>query len=234
MNINQSRFIVTGGSKGIGKATAQRLIRKGAKVIITARNEAPLNKTAEEIGAFPVQADVSKPEDVQKTFDQAMEHMGGLDGLINNAGIGGQFSTLEDTSLEDFHNVFGINVFGATLMAQKAAQIFKAQKYGNIINIASTAALKGMERGTVYCASKAALKSMTQCWQAELRKFNIRVMLINPSEVITAFGTEEGTEKEEVKNKLRGEEIAHSIVSALEMDNRGFIPELTVFATNPW
>ncbi|MTI32871.1 SDR family oxidoreductase [Xanthovirga aplysinae] len=234
MNIEQSRFIVTGGSKGIGKATAKNLIQKGGKVIITSRHEEELKKTANEIGAFPVQADVSNPIDIQRTIDHAMEYMGGLDGLINNAGIGGQFSTLEEVQLEDFQKVFSTNVYGATLMAQKAAQIFKAQKYGNIINIASTAALKGFERGTVYCASKAALKIMTQCWQAELRRYNIRVMLINPSEVVTTFGKEEGKEKEEIKNKLRGEEIAHSIVSVLEMDDRGFTPELTVFATNPF
>jgi len=75
---------------------------------------------------------------------------------------------------------------------------------------------------------------MTQCWQADLRKYNVRVILVNPSEVTTAFGSKERVEREEVYNKLRSEEIAHTIVSTLEMDSRGFIPEVTVWATNPF
>jgi len=75
---------------------------------------------------------------------------------------------------------------------------------------------------------------MTDCWRAELRKYNVRVILVNPSEVVTSFGDSEGRERKEVANKLRGIEIAHTIVSSLEMDDRGFIPEVTVWATNPF
>ncbi len=120
------------------------------------------------------------------------------------------------------------------MMGSKAAKLFKEQNKGNIVNIASTAALKGFSNGTVYASSKFALRGMTQCWQAELRKYNVRVILINPSEVTTAFGNSERVERKEVSNKLRSEEIAHTIVSTLEMDDRGFIPEVTVWATNPF
>jgi 3-oxoacyl-[acyl-carrier protein] reductase len=133
-----------------------------------------------------------------------------------------------------FHEVYNVNVFGAAMMGSKAAQLFKKQNYGNIVNIASTAALKGYANGTVYASSKFALRGMTQCWQADLRKYNVRVILINPSEVVTAFGSKERVERKEVANKLRSEEIAHTIVSALKMDDRGFIPEVTVWATNPF
>ncbi len=136
--------------------------------------------------------------------------------------------------MKAFHNVYDVNVFGAALMASEAAKIFKKQKSGNIINIASTAGTKGFANGTVYSSSKFALRGMTQCWQAELRKYNVRVILVNPSEVTTAFGDDERKEKPEVKNKLRPLEIAHTIVSTLEMDDRGFIPEVTVWATNPF
>ena len=131
-------------------------------------------------------------------------------------------------------NVYSVNVFGAALMAKYAAKLFKKQNYGNIINIASTAGTKGFANGTVYASSKFALRGMTQCWQAELRKYNVRVILVNPSEVLTAFGDDEGKERKEVSNKLRSYEIAHTIVSTLEMDDRGFIPEVTVWATNPF
>ena len=234
MQIKDSTFLVTGGSLGIGKSTAKLLVEKGGKVAITGRNKSRLEKAANEIGAFPIHADVAKPEDVKRTYDEFIKEFKELDCLINNAGIGGKWDQVFDLELEDFMNVYSVNVFGAALMAKYAANIFKQQKSGNIINISSTAGTKGFANGTVYASSKFALRGMTQCWQAELRKYNVRVILVNPSEVLTAFGDDEGKESKEVSNKLRGIEIAHIIVSTLEMDDRGFIPEVTVWATNPF
>lgn len=234
MNINNSAFIVTGGSAGIGKATAKLLSEKGGKVAITGRDKSKLEKVAKEINAFPIHANVASEEDVRKTYEIFLEQFGKLDCLINNAGIGDSWNELTDLDMQAFHRVYDVNVFGAALMAREAAKLFKKQKSGNIINIASTAATKGFANGTVYASSKFALRGMTQCWQAELRKYNVRVILINPSEVTTAFGDLDRVEREEVKNKLRPIEIAHAIVSALEMDDRGFIPEVTIWATNPF
>ena len=154
--------------------------------------------------------------------------------MINNAGIGAGFSELTETTLDDFRRVYDVNVFGAAMMGREAAKIFKAQNIGNIVNIASTAALKGFARGTVYSSSKFALRGMTMCWQAELRPFNVRVFLVNPSEVTTAFGKDDREERAEVNNKLRSEEIAHSVIGILEMDQRGYVPEVTIHATNPF
>jgi 3-oxoacyl-[acyl-carrier protein] reductase len=234
MQIKDSTFLITGGSLGIGKATAKLIIEKGGKVAITARNKSRLEKAAKEIGAFPITADVSKPDDIKKTYDVFENEFDRLDCLINNAGIGGKWNDVFNLNPDDFMNVYSVNVFGAALMTKHAANIFKKQKYGNIVNISSTAGTKGYPNGTVYASSKFALKGMTQCWQAELRKYNVRVILVNPSEVQTAFGDDEGKERNEVPNKLRGYEIAHTIVSTLEMDDRGFIPEVTVWATNPF
>jgi 3-oxoacyl-[acyl-carrier protein] reductase len=234
MKIENSIFLVTGGSLGIGKATAQMLSEKGGKVIITGRNEERLKKVAQQINAFPICADVSKEADVLKTYEILLDKFGNLHCLINNAGIGSNWSDITNVDLDDFLKVYSVNVFGAALMAREAAKIFIKQNYGNIVNISSTAGLKGFAYGTVYSSSKFALKGMTQCWQAELRKYNVRVILINPSEVTTAFNNPEGIERAEEPNKLRPLEIAHSVVSALEMDDRGFIPELTVWATNPF
>lgn len=234
MNINNSTFIVTGGSAGIGKATAKLLIDKGGKVAITGRDKIKLEKVAKEINAFPIHADVASEDDVKKTYEIFLKEYGKLDCLINNAGIGDNWNELTDLDMKAFHRVYAVNVFGAALMASEAAKLFKEQKSGNIINIASTAATKGFANGTVYASSKFALRGMTQCWQAELRKYNVRVILVNPSEVTTAFGDLDRVEREEVKNKLRPIEIAHTIVAALEMDDRGFIPEVTVWATNPF
>jgi 3-oxoacyl-[acyl-carrier protein] reductase len=167
------------------------------------------------------------------TYELFLGKFDGLDCLVNNAGIG-EFPTIEELTIEAFMKVYSVNVFGAAMMAKKAAEIFKKQNHGNIINIASTAALKGFARGTVYSSSKFALRSMTECWQAELRPFNIRVMQVNPSEVTTAFGNKERIERAEVANKLTSDEIAHTIKTMLEMDDRGMIPEVTVWASNPF
>ena len=234
MKINNSTFLVTGGSAGIGKATAKMLSDNGGKVAITGRDKDKLDSVAKEINAIPIHADVAKQEDVERTYDEFLKEFSKLDCLINNAGIGGGWAEITELDMKAFHNVYDVNVFGAAMMGSKAAQLFKDQNYGNIVNIASTAALKGYSNGTVYASSKFALRGMTQCWQADLRKYNVRVILINPSEVTTAFGNSERIERKEISNKLRSEEIAHTIVSTLEMDNRGFIPEVTVWATNPF
>ncbi len=234
MKIENSAFLITGGSAGIGKATAKMLVEKGGKAAITGRDKSKLEKVANEIGAYPIHADAAKEEDVNKTYELFLQQFGKLDCLINNAGIGGGWGEITELDIKAFRNVYDVNVFGAAMMGSKAAQIFKKQNYGNIVNIASTAALKGYASGTVYASSKFALRGMTQCWQADLRKYNVRVILVNPSEVTTAFGSSERVEREEVSNKLRSEEIAHTIVSTLEMDDRGFIPEVTVWATNPF
>lgn len=233
MKLHNSTILITGGSLGIGKATAKLLVEHGAQVAITGRNKNRLNATAREIGAYPIHADVANEEDVKRTFIEFMKQYNRLDVLVNNAGIG-IHSELVEVTKEDFEKVWAINVLGATLMAREAAKIFKKQNHGNIINIASTSGLRGYERGTIYVASKFALRGMTECWRAELRKYNVRVTLINPSEVTSAFGNPEGTERSEQVKKLRPIEIAHTIKSALEMDDRGFITDLTVFATNPW
>jgi len=234
MNINNSTFLITGGSAGIGKATAKMLSDKGGKVAITGKAKDKLEKVAKEIKAFPIHADAAKPEDVEKTFHEFLNKFSKLDCLINNAGIGGGWSEITELDMNTFRQVYDVNVFGAAMMGSKAAKLFKEQNKGNIVNIASTAALKGFSNGTVYASSKFALRGMTQCWQADLRKYNVRVILINPSEVTTAFGNSDRVERKEVSNKLGSEEIAHTIVSTLEMDDRGFIPEVTVWATNPF
>ncbi len=234
MHIKDSTFLVTGGSAGIGKATAKLLIEKGGKVAITGRDKSKLEKVAKEIGAFAIHADVAVENDVHRTYELFLKQFGKLDCLINNAGIGDAWNEITELDMKSLHKVYDVNVFGAALMASEAAKLFKKQKSGNIINIASTAGTKGFANGTVYASSKFALRGMTQCWQAELRKYNVRVILVNPSEVTTAFGDNERNEKPEVKNKLRPLEIAHTIVTALEMDDRGFIPEVTVWATNPF
>ena len=235
MKIEGARVLLTGGSLGIGKEAAKLLVEKGALVVITGRGKERVEAAASEVGAYPVVADVAKDEDRKDSFEKAVAHLGGLDCLINNAGIG-VFAPITEVTEEDFQKVFSVNVFGAALMAQLAANHFISKgQGGDIINISSTASLRGYAGGSVYSASKFALRSMSECWRAELRKHDIRVITVNPSEVPTAFRSpDERIERPEEDGKLTSKEIAHTIVSAMEMDNRGFIPEVTVHATNPF
>jgi len=232
MDLNTAKVIITGGSTGIGYETAKQLINKGAKVVICSRNKTDLEKAAQEIGAIAIQADISNEAEVKVLFKEANEKLGGVNVLVNNAGIG-YLAPLTETSEDDFTRIWETNVKGAFLVAKEAANYFIAQNEGNIVNIASTAGQKGFATGTAYCASKFAVSAMTECWRAELRKNNIRVMQVNPSEVVTPFGTKLGYEAQNVDSKLKPSEIAHTIVSMLEMDNVGFITEATVWATNP-
>lgn len=234
MELKGKNILITGASKGLGKATAKLLIDAGANVAITARSNDKLLQTADEIGAFPIQGDVSKEEDVNNIFDIFIEKFGRIDALVNNAGLANGHKSIFDTNLSDWQYVFGINLFGAAMVGKKAATYFKNQNYGNIINIGSTAALKGFANGSVYAASKFAVRGMTDCWREELRKYNIRVILINPTYVPTAFGTIDGIEKTIEDKFVKPTDIAYSIKSALEMDDRAFITELTIWATNPF
>jgi 3-oxoacyl-[acyl-carrier protein] reductase len=119
-------------------------------------------------------------------------------------------------------------------MAREAAKHFIRQGGGNLINIASTSGLKGGKHGTAYSSSKFALRGMTECWRDELRRHDVRVILVNPSEVQTGFFGKVGREQEASPKKLRPQEIADAILGVLEVDDRGFVPELSVFATNPF
>jgi 3-oxoacyl-[acyl-carrier protein] reductase len=232
MDLKNAVALITGGSAGIGRSIAETLKAAGARVAITGRDQPRLAEAARTLGVHPIRADVSNEQDVERTYREVHEKFGDLDILVNNAGFG-VFKNLVDFDRASFDAVFATNVTGAMLMAREAAKVFIQRNRGNIVNISSTAGLRGAAKGTAYYASKFALRGMTECWRAELRKYNVRVMLVNPSEVLTEFFQAAGLTQKANETKLRGAEIAHAVKTILEMDDRGFTPELSVFATNP-
>lgn len=234
MNLKNKNILLTGGSLGIGKETAKYLTDKGANVLITGRSFERLKKSATYNNAKTLVFDISNLKEIKEKAKECIDIFDGkIDVLINNAGTGA-YRSLDQINIEDFQKVFNTNVIGLSLLTKEIAELMKSKKYGTIINIGSTASLRGYKGGTIYSASKFAVRSLTQCWQAELRPFNIRVCQVNPSEVPTAFANKERIERDEVSNKLTVKEIAHAITSAIEMDDRGFINELNVWATNPF
>ena len=233
MELKEAIALVTGGSEGIGRAIAEALIAEGCHVTVTGRREGPLRATAEEIGADWVVGDVGSEADAARSIAQVIEKWGHLDILVNNAGYG-LFKPLVETTLEELEALYRTNVFGPFLMAREAAKHFMERGRGEMINIGSTSALKGSATRTAYGSSKFALRGMTECWRDELRRHNVRVMLVNPSEVMTDFAAKAGSPREPSDKKLRPKEIADAIIGALKVDGRGFVPELSVFATNPF
>jgi 3-oxoacyl-[acyl-carrier protein] reductase len=233
MTLSGKRILLTGGSSGIGLSTAEQLAAKGAKLLITGRRADALAEVAGRIGCAYLVADMGTPEGVAATAAEALSVLGGVDVLINNAAIG-EFERIEHLTWEALERVYAVNVFGVAMLTAAVVPTMKAQGKGTIVNIASTAAIKGFATGSIYSGTKFALRSMTQCWQEELRKFNIRVCQVNPSEVLTAFASPDRSARPEQENKLRGEDIGYVITSILEMDERGFVPEVSVWATNPF
>lgn len=232
MNLKNAVALITGGSSGIGRAIAQSLAASGARVAITGRDPRRLSEAARELGVHPIHADVAVEADVLRTMDEVLKKFGDLDILVNNAGVG-TFKNLVDMTTAEFETVFATNVTGTMRMGREAAKHFVKRNRGNIVNISSTASLRGAPQGTAYYASKFALRGMTECWRAELRKNNVRVFLVNPSEVVTHFYQTANLPQKDNATKLRGEDIAFMVKAVLEMEDRGFTPELSIFATNP-
>jgi 3-oxoacyl-[acyl-carrier protein] reductase len=233
MDLEGSRALVTGGATGIGRAIATLLREKGAEVGLMGRRRDVLEAAASDLGALALPGDVGVEADAVAAVAAFTERHGGLDILVNNAGFG-RFAPLVEMDKAAFDAVLATNVTGAMLMAREAAKQFVRQRSGNIVNISSTSGLRGGAGASAYSASKFALRALSECWRAELRPSNVRVIHVNPSEVLTDFGSTAGYDQEPSPRKLRAEDIAHAVVFALEMHDRGFIPELSVWATNPF
>lgn len=233
MDLSDVNALITGGSSGIGKATAQAIIEAGGKAVIAARNEENLQAAADETGAIPIQCDVTVESEVIQLVEQTIDQLDSYNVLINNAGYG-EFSKLVNLSATDFERQLKTNTIGAMRVARESAKHFIKEDYGNIINVSSTAGQRGFEGGTAYVASKFALSGMTECWRAELRPHNIRVMQINPSEVQTHFSQNAGQGTRAFnETKLVAGDIAQTICDMLSLADRGFITETSVWATNP-
>jgi 3-oxoacyl-[acyl-carrier protein] reductase len=224
------RFLVTGGSQGIGAAIVKQARQAGHKVVFTGRNPEHITKTANATGAHGVEADVSVADDNARTVAACQEQMGGVDVLVNNAGFG-YWAEIGDFDVDAMRNVFGTNVFGLVDLTNRVVPMMKARGEGDIFNIASTSGMKGGKNGTAYAASKWAVRGISQVWQTELRPHGIRVVCICPSEVQTGFGGRGGRNN---PNKLYADDIASTVMASVAMPRRALWPELAVFANNPW
>ncbi|MGE3189645.1 MAG: SDR family oxidoreductase, partial [Vicinamibacterales bacterium] len=171
------RFLITGGSQGIGAALVARARAAGHQVVFTGRNTELIEKVEHETGARGIAADVAKAADNARVVEACELGMGGVDVLINNAGVG-YSAEIGALDVDRMRKLFEINVFGMVDLTNRIAPLMKAQGSGDNVNLASTSGMKGGKGATAYAASKWAIRGITQCWQAELRPHGIRVTSI--------------------------------------------------------
>ena len=228
--MDSRRFLITGGSQGIGAALVALARKAGDDVVFTGRHDESIVQVAGETGAFGLRADNSVAEDNEKAVEICVRQMGGIDVLVNNA-ASWYDAAIGELDIDAMRRLFDRNVFGMVDLTNRVVPLMKAQERGDIVNIASTSGTKGRKLGTAYAASKWAVRGISQCWQAELRPHSIRVISICPSEVQTRWGDRVGRNN---PNKLYATDISETIMAALTMHPRAMWPELSVFATNPW
>ncbi len=191
--------LVTGGTSGLGLATAKRFVAEGATVVVTGRRQADLDAAVQDLGGASrgVRGDVSNLADLDRLYDVIRETFGRLDVLFANAG-GGAFVPLGEVTEEHFDRYFGINVKGTLFTVQKALPLMAAG--GSIVLNGSMVSIKGMPGFTVYAATKAALRSFARTWAADLRGRNIRVNVVSPGTVVTpAYKSELGMTEAQIE-----------------------------------
>ncbi|HSD04967.1 MAG TPA: SDR family oxidoreductase [Nitrosopumilaceae archaeon] len=178
--------IVTGGSRGIGKATAKLFVQEGANVMITAKDPVRLENAAKEIGASFVAGDTRNQNDVKNAVKKTIEKFGRIDILVNNAGIFPQIKPLHKISDQEWNEVIDVNLTGPFRFTREVIP-FMEKNGGSIINISSDAGLKAFENfeADAYTASKGALVLLTKAWAIEYSKSKIRVNCVCPGVVET-------------------------------------------------
>ena len=237
MNLKGKNAIITGGGSGLGKAVAIALANEGVNIGITGRNEENLKNTAEEIKKLGVNAaysvfSIDDEKAVKLGIDALVKDLNGVDILVNNAGIG-NFGTLEQMPSETWEQIIKTNLFGVYYAAQAVYPYFKEKGQGDIVNVASTAGLKGGANMSAYAASKAGVVSLSQSMMAEWRKENIRVITLTPSTIASDMSIQGGLTDGNPEKVLQPEDFAEWVRDILKMNRRALIANGSIFSTNP-
>ncbi|WML57308.1 SDR family oxidoreductase [Neobacillus sp. PS2-9] len=223
--------IVTGASRGIGREIAVKLAEQGMKLTIVGSSSQIL-KTAEELKEMgfpdinPIQADVSKEEDMESVVNKTIEVYGAVDLLVNNAGVG-FFKLTEQVTLEEWKKVFEVNVQGVFLATKAVLPHMKERRTGTIITISSDVARYTIPNGAAYTATKYAVQGFSGSVAQEVREYGIRVGTINPGMVDTYFA--ESTQGlPEKKDWLKVEDIANAVVYMASAPKHMLIDEIVI------
>lgn len=235
MNLENKIAVVTGGTKGIGYAIAESLLKAGAKVFICARDKVELKRALEKLSALGEVdgeiCDVRSATQVEAMFRECLRVFNAVDILINNAGVGFIGKTVEEMSVEDFEQTLQTNLFGVFYACHHAIPLMKKRGGGYIINVSSLAGQNAHPKMAAYNASKFGLNGFTEAMMQEVRSDNIKVSLICPGSINTNFGGDTPDQKKSWQ--LQPEDIAQTVLDLLNMNERALPSKVEIRPSNP-
>ena len=236
MNLNGKTAVVTGSTKGIGRAIAEALVREGMNVCVSARHADEVERAVVELGnagegrVAGAVCDVRVEEEVQALFAHAVAEFGGVDVLVNNAGIG-LFGRVDEMSSADFRAVLETNLFGVFYCCRAAIPVMKERGGGYIINISSLAGANPHPQMAAYNASKFALNGFSEALMQEVRHDQIKVSYVMPGSVNTYFGDD--TPDESQAWQLQPADIARVVLDLLHHDERSLPSRVEIRPSRP-
>ena len=237
-NLKNKKAIITGGGRGLGKATAIAFAKEGIDIAITGRNEAVLKETVSELEQFGIKAmysvfDVSNYESVKGGIKTILKTLGTVDILVNNAGIAA-FGTFNEMDISQWSQIIQTNLMGMYYVTKEVLPCLIRKNEGDIINVASTAGLNGNASTSAYSASKFAVIGMSESLMKEVRKNNIRVCTLTPSTIASDMSIELGiANKDSQDSVLQPEDFAELIVAGLKLPRRAMLKSAALWSTNP-
>lgn len=236
--LSGKKAIITGGSRGLGKATAIAFAKEGIDVAITGRNETKLIETVNELKTFGIKAsyavfDVSNYEEVKNGIKKIVTSLGTVDILVNNAGIAA-FGSFNDMEVSKWNEIIQTNVMGMYYTTKEVLPFLIEKNEGDIINVSSTAGLSGNPNTSAYSASKFAVIGMSESLMKEVRKNNIRVCTLTPSTIASDMSIDLGiATKDSTETVLQPEDFAELIVAGLKLPRRAMLKNASLWSTNP-
>ena len=235
MNLENKIAIVTGGTKGIGRAIAESLLKAGAAVFICARDKYELKRALEQLSALGKVdgeiCDVRSEAQVEAMFAECVRVFGGVDVLVNNAGVGIIGKTVEEMSAEEFEQTLQTNLFGVFYACHHAIPLLKQRGGGYIVNISSLAGQNAHPKMAAYNASKFGLNGFTEALMQEVRADNIKVTAICPGSVNTFFGGDEPSADKAWQ--IQPEDIAEVVIDLLNFNERALPSKIEIRPSNP-
>jgi 3-oxoacyl-[acyl-carrier protein] reductase len=236
-DLKNKNALITGAGKGIGKAIAIALAKEGVNVILVSRTQSDLDEVATEVTKLGVQsvalaADVSDIDSVNEAVAEALDKFKTIDILINNAGIAA-FGKILEMEPQAWERIIQVNLMGTYYTTRAVLPNMIARQTGDIINISSTAGLKGNASTSAYSASKFAVLGLTESLMQEVRKHNIRVTALTPSTVATEMAKDLKLTDGNPETVMQAEDVAELIVAQLKLNRRVFIKESGIWSTNP-
>lgn len=224
--------IVTGASRGIGRALAQALAGEGMRLVLNALDPARLEEAARALGGEAVPGDVGEEDVAGRLVERALSRFGRLDLLVNNAATGGPKTSLVETAPADFDRIVRTNLRGPYLLMRAALPVLERQGGGTIVNMASLAGLNPVPQRAAYAATKWGLIGLSRSVLQEVRRSGVRIILVEPGSTLTEFG-HDAAKLAQAEKLVRPEDVAAIVVAALKIPARATVSEIEIRPTDP-